>query len=65
MNTYFTQTRLCIPLLPFNIIILYFICIFSNIMDTSNFEKIEFDPHSEDVELKVTDHTGGEWIDGF
>jgi hypothetical protein len=38
----------------------------SNIMDTSNFESYDFDPHSGDKDnIKASDPTGGAWIDGF
>jgi serine/threonine protein kinase/CRP-like cAMP-binding protein len=37
----------------------------TNIMDTSHFERYEFDPHGEDAALEVEDPTGGAWVEGF
>ncbi len=38
----------------------------SHMMDTSNFENYEFDPHSDSAgKDKLTDPTEGAWIEGF
>jgi hypothetical protein len=36
----------------------------SNIMDTSHFEKYEFDPHGDDA-IDIEDPTGWTWAEGF
>ncbi len=37
----------------------------TSLMDTSHFERYEYDPHSEDASIVIEDPTGGAWVEGF